>query len=68
MKQHSIDECPVRVCGALVPGADAAEIFEGTEFECTRGHLLVAVVFANRAWLVKVPHRFTPKRRPEHRP
>lgn len=53
-EKRSIDECPAPKCGAWVPGIDAAEVFEGSLYRCTRGHSLVACVSDDgRAYLIQ---------------
>ena len=50
---RSADACPVRGCGALVPGVDTGEMFEGVAFECSGPdrHVLSVVVEGEKARL-----------------
>lgn len=52
-----IDECPVRGCGGFIPGLDPAEMFDGSDCECERGHRLLVVVGDDRMARLE-PDRF----------
>lgn len=50
-KTKSIDECPVRGCGFLIPGVGSEET-DGAQFDCSgpRRHRLTFVVFEDGDW------------------
>lgn len=59
-----IDECPVRGCGAHVPGVDWNELFEGSDYECDRGHQLFVVV-VGKPWKDAAGNRYDGRARME---
>lgn len=48
----SIDECSVRGCGAWVRGTSSDNMFEGADYVCDNGHILVVCVKDGKAKLV----------------